>query len=107
MVQGEVVPVPLPVVPVPAPLPVVTPIVPTTPVPLPVLTVTGGVKKPRAGFVVVTKLLKPVPKLVFIVVGATPNPTDPEPKPLRKPFSKVLLVNAGPKRPRLSLLSAA
>ena len=82
-----------------APLPSVTPVVPTTPVPLPELTVTGGVKNPRAGFVVVTKLLKPLPKLVLSVVGATPNPAVPEPKPLRKPFSKVLLMNARPSVP--------
>lgn len=97
------VPVPVPVVvvpvPVPAPEPVVTPTVPTTPVPAPVLTVIGGVMNPKVGLAVDTKLLKPVPRLVLSVVGATPKPTDPEPKPFRKPLWNVLPVKLELKTP--------
>jgi signal-induced proliferation-associated 1 like protein 3 len=90
--------VPVVVVPVPVEVPVVvvvTPTVPTVPVPVPVLTVIGGVKNPSAGFAVDTKLLKPVPRLVLRVVGATPKPMNPEPKPPRNPLWNALPVNDG------------
>lgn len=86
-------------VPVVLPSPVVTPTVPTTPVPAPVLTVIGGVKNPREGFAVDTKLLKPVPKLVLSADGAMPKPVDPEPKPPRNPFWKLAPVKVGLKTP--------
>jgi hypothetical protein len=55
-------------------------------VPVPVPTVNGGVMNPIPEFVVETKLVKPVPKLVLSVVGAVPKPVKPEPKPPRNPL---------------------
>ena len=91
---------PVVVVPVFAPVPVVTPTVPTTPVlPAPVSTLNVGVTNPRIGFAVDTKLLKPVPRLLLTVVGATPKAGNPEPKPPRKPLWNELPVKFELKTP--------
>jgi hypothetical protein len=61
-----------------------------------------GPKKPKLGFAVLTKLLKPVLKFVFIVVRATPRPTNPDPNPPRNLFWNELPVNVGLKTDELA-----
>src|SRR5947208_8542954 len=82
--------------PVPSPVPVPVPV----PVPKPVPVVKVGWVNPNNWFVLVTKLLNPVPKPVLNPVGAVPKPGKPVPvvaKPLLKPLLNVPPVNCEPK----------
>src|SRR5579883_2435791 len=94
-------PVPSPVpkpVPSPVPKPVPSPVPKPVPRPVPKPLPSVGMLNPKPVFVVLMKLLKPVPKLELNPFGDWPKPMKPLPKPLLKPLKKLLLVNGEPKR---------